>query len=96
MTDRKRGENFPYIENFNLSEKETSIIQENSFEESENIEVRAYCLDLKQKRAKDKRQPQIDASLSYLNLYEVFASCFVTSAYGLKGRKVMSRILEDS
>ena len=26
----------------------------------------------------------------------VFASCFVTSTYGLKGRKVMSRILEDS
>ena len=26
----------------------------------------------------------------------VFASCFVTSTYGLNGRKVMSRILEDS
>ena len=26
----------------------------------------------------------------------VFASCFVTSTYWLKGRKVMSRILEDS
>lgn len=31
-----------------------------------------------------------------INSIVVFASCFVTSTYGLKGRKVMSRILEDS
>lgn len=93
MTDRKRGENFPYIENFNLSEKETSIIQENSFEESENIEVRAYCLDLKQKRAKDKRQPQIDASLSYLNLYEKTKSpWFLLRAVTVRSIKVVKDI----
>ena len=93
MIDRQRGEMFPYIINFNPSEKEISIIQENSFEECENIEIRAYCLDLKQKRAKDKRQPQIDASLAYLALYkETKSPWFLLRAITVRSIKAIKNI----
>ena len=93
MIDRQRGEMFPYIINFKPSEKEISIIQENSFEECENIEIRAYCLDLKQKRAKDKRQPQIDASLAYLALYkETKSPWFLLRAITVRSIKAIKNI----
>ncbi|MCD7713993.1 MAG: hypothetical protein LUI08_03575 [Prevotella sp.] len=66
IINRQDGEMSP----FDISEDEIFIIQEHSLDKSENLEIRAYCLDLKQRRAKDKRQPQIDASSAYLELYE--------------------------
>lgn len=39
---------------------------------NDNIQVRAFCLDiLQQQRNIDRRQPQIDASVAYLQLYDI-------------------------
>lgn len=60
-----------YIADFKPNEDDISIIRDNSLENNDNIQVRAYCLDiLQQQRKIDRRQPQIDASFAYLKLYD--------------------------
>ena len=60
-----------YIADFKPHEDDISIIRDNSLENNNNIQVRAFCLDiLQQQKNIDRRQPQIDASLTYLKLYD--------------------------
>ncbi len=70
MMDRERGEEYPYIMDFNPTDEELSFMLDNSFDKSDNAEICAYSLDLLQQKAKDKRQAQIDASSAYLELFD--------------------------
>lgn len=63
MVRRNRGDEYPYIEDFRLTPEEYDIIVRNRWEESENIEVRAYCLDLCSGQKKDKRAIKRVASI---------------------------------
>ena len=60
-----------YIADFKPNKDDISIIRDSSLENNDNIQVRAFCLDiLQQQKNIDRRQPQIDASLTYLKLYD--------------------------
>ena len=61
-----------YIADFKPNEDDIFIIRDNSLDINDNIQVRAFCLDiLQQQRNIDWRQPQIDASVAYLQLYDI-------------------------
>ena len=69
MVQRDRGEEYPFIEELKLSPAEYEIIEHNNWKESDNIEVRAYCLDLMARQKHDKREIKRAASDAYLQLY---------------------------
>lgn len=68
MFERDRGEGFPFIEEIKITAEEEKIIHKNDLINSENIEIKAYCLDLLRKKAKDKRGISAQASDAYLQL----------------------------
>lgn len=68
MFERDRGECFPFIEEIKITAEEEKIIHKNDLINSENIEIKAYCLDLLRKKAKDKRGISAHASDAYLQL----------------------------
>lgn len=68
MFERDRGEDFPFIEEIKITAEEEGIIHKNDLINSENIEIKAYCLDLLRKKAKDKRGISAQASDAYLQL----------------------------
>ena len=70
MIDRKRGEEYPFIADIHPTPEEYRIIDEHGWTESENLEVKAYALDLCIGREKDKRQISRDASDAYMALYK--------------------------
>ena len=70
MVDRKRSDEYPFIAEIHPSADEYQLIDEQRWTESDNIEVRAYALDLCIGREKDKRQIRRVASDAYLNLYK--------------------------
>ena len=69
MVQRNRGEEYPFIEELCLTPEEYNTIELNRWVESENLEVRAYCLDLCARLEKDKRTIRRAASDAYLELY---------------------------
>ena len=71
MVQRNRGDEYPFIEELPLTPEEYDIIERNNWVESENIEVRAYCLDLCSRQKKDKRAIRRTASDAYLELYRI-------------------------
>ena len=78
MVQRHRGEEYPFIEEIKLSPEEYNLIDNGNWTESNNIEVRAYCLDLCSRRAKDKREIKRKASDAYLELYKtVYTSWYL-------------------
>ena len=70
MIDRKRGEEYPFIEAIRLSPEEYQLIEDNGWKQSENLEIKAYCLDLCSAKAKDKRAVRREVSDVYFELYE--------------------------
>lgn len=70
MVQRHRGDDYPFIEELRLTTEEYEIIECNHWTESENIEVRAYCLDLCARQKKDKRAIKRAVSDAYLELYK--------------------------
>lgn len=70
MVQRNRGVEYPFIEELQLTPEEYDIVESYRWVESENIEVRAYCLDLCGRQKKDKRAIKRAASDAYLELYK--------------------------
>lgn len=70
MVQRNRGEEYPFIEELKLTPEEFDMIERYGWKESENIEVKAYCLDLCARQEKDKRDIKRAASDAYLELYK--------------------------
>lgn len=69
MRDNDRGEDYPYIGNFSLTEDENALLV--PYIESSNVQVRAYCKDVCHKRQEypAKFKMAESASLDYLQLY---------------------------
>lgn len=70
MVQRNRGDEYPFIEDLYLTTEDYSLIQENDWINNDNVEVRAYCLDILSRQVKDKREIKRRASDAYLELYE--------------------------
>lgn len=69
MVERDRGEEYPFIESVKPTQEEFTLIEQNGWKESDNIQVKAYCLDLCSRQEKDKRGIKRMASDAYLDLY---------------------------
>ena len=69
MVERNRGDEYPFIEEMQIFPDEFDLIERNKWVESENIEVKAYCLDVYARQQKDKREIKRRASDAYLELY---------------------------
>ncbi len=70
MIDRGRGDDYPFIEEIHPSLVEYQIIDDNGWLQSENLEIKAYCLDVCASRERDKRVIKREASDAYFNLYK--------------------------
>lgn len=70
MFERERGEDYPYIGDIRPTETEYQLIKDNNWTESNNLEIRAFCLDLCCRQQKDKRSMRRKASDCYFELYE--------------------------
>lgn len=70
MVERNRGDEYPFIEEMQILPDEFDLIEQNKWLESENIEVKAYCLDVYARQQKDKREIKRRASDAYLELYK--------------------------
>lgn len=70
MVERDRGEEYPFIEDIKPTPEEFNVIEQYRWTESENIEVKAYCLDLWIRQEKDKRRIKRATSDAYLELYQ--------------------------
>lgn len=70
MFERERGEEYPFIGDIRPTETEYQLIKDNNWIESNNLEIRAYCLDLCCRQQKDKRSIRRKASDCYFELYE--------------------------
>ena len=68
MFERDRGEDVPFIEEIKVTAEEEEIIHVNDLTNSDNIEIKAYCLDLLRRKAKDKRGISLQAYDAYLQL----------------------------
>lgn len=70
MVERNRGDEYPFIEEMQILPDEFDLIEQNKWLESENIEVKAYCLEVYARQQKDKREIKRRASDAYLELYK--------------------------
>ena len=69
MFERGRGDEYPFVDDIRPTTEDYAMIEENGWMDSENAEIKAYCLDLCVKNRKDKRQMKRAASDAYYELY---------------------------
>lgn len=70
MVQRNRGAEYPFIEELKLTPEEYNLVEHYGWKKSDNVEVRAYCLDICLQLEKDKREIKREASDAYLELYK--------------------------
>lgn len=94
MKERNRGDEYPFIGNIQIEEELFSVLQ--TYTQSENIQIRAYCKDVLSRhiKGKEKFKFAIAASDDYLRLYEYLPSSpwFLLRAISVRSYKATKEL----
>lgn len=92
MIERNRGDEYPFIANIVIEEKMHRTLQ--TYSNSENLQISAYCKDLlcKYTKGKEKLELAVSASVDYLALYESLSSpWFLLRAISVRSYKTTKK-----